>query len=114
MDDGQHQIYAKKWNRIWGRKSIPKVKTFIWKATHRAVSVNAELTRQGVLVSPIWPSCGNPKTVSHALLNCAWSRNTWFGGMNMRWNTSEEMQWDEWLKYVQEMENRDGEQGQKR
>lgn len=111
---GQSIPGEKNCKRIWASKAILKVKNFVWKATQNAIRLNLELARREVQISPTCPFCDNIATVSPAPLKYAWTRCVGFGVMEIRWVIQEEIEWDDWLKCLQDMHNIRGEQRQKR
>lgn len=42
MNNKQGQVDERKWKQIWRNDSIPKVKTFLWRAMHKALPVTRE------------------------------------------------------------------------
>lgn len=98
---------------MWSTDSIPKVKNFIWRATQITLPVMSELARRGIQIPLTCPFCEDIETVSHALFSCTWAKRAWFRGMGLRWNTSNGVQWEEWLKSMHDVGTTRGEHGYK-
>lgn len=65
------QTFTASW--IWKSKTLPRIRTFLWKCAHDSIGVKYCLVRRGVVDDDICPICQrDPKTVLHALRD--WSR----------------------------------------
>lgn len=93
----------KKWSNLWKSKGIPKVKKFLWRVSQMAPPVNTELVRRGIQTTQTCPFCNEIETVCHAMLNCEWTRRVWFGGMGIRVESGDEIQWETWLSTMHEI-----------
>lgn len=68
------------WKHLWSLQEIvPRIKIFVWKAVHRAISVGQVLHRRIPTISPTYQLCHEcPETILHALFHCHHARATWF------------------------------------
>ena len=66
------------WNTIWSLKVPPKVRHFLWRASHESLPTRQNLHRRHVIDDPVCIS-GNskPKTTFHILWLCSTSQNVW-------------------------------------
>ena len=61
------------WNRIWKLNLPNKIKNFLWRAAHNALSTSSKLVRKCIINDPIWSLCSSHrKDVLHFL----WSHLT--------------------------------------
>ncbi|XP_043717664.1 uncharacterized protein LOC122665574 [Telopea speciosissima] len=68
------------WKRIWGCKTLPKIKSFLWKCCAQGVPTRDNLTKRQIHVDPGCIRCGgSAETIDHLLLDCPFARATWFG-----------------------------------
>lgn len=86
--EGQEE--AAQWNQLWKSEAIPMLKSFLCRATNRALPVHAELLRRGVQVTERCPFSEGRETVSHAIFKCEWARQTRFSRMGLRWEEQED------------------------
>ncbi|XP_021684459.2 uncharacterized protein LOC110667803 [Hevea brasiliensis] len=67
------------WKGIWKLDIQPKVKNFIWKSMHNAISVRMNLRRHGMRTNPMCLVCNTEEeTLEHTLFWCDHARATWF------------------------------------
>lgn len=67
------------WKGIYGEKTIPKVKSYMWKLTTNTITVKSNLIRRDFLnVTPDCPICGKLETREHMLFECRWTHAVWF------------------------------------
>ena len=65
-------------NWIWKAKTLPRIKTFLWKCAHESIGVKHCLVRRGVIEDDLCPICRRePKTVLHALRDCSQPKAIW-------------------------------------
>lgn len=95
---------------MWVSKAIPKVKCFIWRASHQAIPIQIVLEKRDI---PIMSRCDGTEDVSHALMLSYWVTRAWFGGMSIRWGSQAEPVWNAWMDSLQKMSETGGEHGEK-
>lgn len=95
---------------MWVSKAIPKVKCFIWRASHQAIPIQIVLEKRDI---PIMSRCDGTEDVSHALMLSYWVTRAWFGGMSIRWGSQTEPVWNAWMDSLQKMSETGGEHGEK-
>lgn len=94
---------------MWSSGSIPKVKNFMWRATHATLPVMSELAKRDIQTQPTCMFCHEEEIVTYAILCCGWVRRVWFGGMVLRLNMTNGTQWGDSLKIMQDVTNVGGE-----
>lgn len=52
--------------------------------------------------------------MSHAVLGCGWVKRVWFGGMGLRFDMGDDVDWSVWLLTMQELGSTGGEAGRRR
>lgn len=63
---------------IWKAKTLPKIKTFLWRYAHESIGVKACLVRRGMGDDEICPICKvEVELVMHALRDCGWAKAVW-------------------------------------
>ncbi|XP_042483894.1 uncharacterized protein LOC122064251 [Macadamia integrifolia] len=68
------------WNRIWAIKTLPKIKSFIWRACAQGIASGEGLHSRQVPIDPSCCRCGTEKeSVDHILLGCSFAHLVWFG-----------------------------------
>lgn len=66
------------WKAIWDLHIPPKVKIFIWKATHGAIATEANLSKHHVPISPTCALCGyHWADMAHVLFFCWEAKKSW-------------------------------------
>lgn len=66
------------WIKIWNLKKPPKVRIFIWKLAHEAITTEANLNRHHISVNPRCAICGLDYTYStHVLIFCQGTKEIW-------------------------------------
>ncbi|CAA7012943.1 unnamed protein product [Microthlaspi erraticum] len=69
---------AMNWNQqVWGLKTSPKVKVFIWKTLQGALPVGTQLEARCVPVDPKCCRCGEPESILHLLFHCSFAKAVW-------------------------------------
>lgn len=64
------QTFTASW--IWKSKTLPRIKTFLWRYAHESIGVKHCLGRRGVVNDDICPICRrDPETILHALRDCS-------------------------------------------
>ncbi|PRQ19970.1 putative ribonuclease H-like domain, reverse transcriptase zinc-binding domain-containing protein [Rosa chinensis] len=77
-----HVISPLLWKWISNLQTLPKIKLFLWKATHNILSTKANLFHRHIARSPLCPICNLfPETIEHVLFTCPWSAASWFAHM---------------------------------
>lgn len=68
------------WARLWKwRGPIPRVKAFIWRATHQGLPTMKALHRRIEEINPMCPRCGSEEEcLMHLLFRCPISKATWY------------------------------------
>lgn len=75
-----HNIPHSIWNCIWCARVPEKIKHFMWRLTHNAISVKDNLWRKKLAKNPLCPIClPEPEIVEHMDLLCPWTEPLWFG-----------------------------------
>ncbi|KAG7563623.1 Reverse transcriptase zinc-binding domain [Arabidopsis suecica] len=62
---------------VWGIKSSPKVKHFLWKALAGAIPTGLQLVSRGMQVDSRCIRCNEPESVCHLLFNCPFAKQVW-------------------------------------
>ncbi|XP_043700203.1 uncharacterized protein LOC122650905 [Telopea speciosissima] len=76
----ENQIPNSTWKRIWSCNSLPKIKSFLWRACLNAIACADNPRKKCILIDPLWSRCGRAlKSTNHLLLDCDFSRAVWFG-----------------------------------
>jgi hypothetical protein len=66
------------WNTIWSLKVPPKVRHFLWRASHESLPTRQNLHRRHILDDPVCITCNSePETIIHILWLCSTSQNVW-------------------------------------
>lgn len=69
---------TRKWNILWQLRIKAKIKMFLWKCNHGALSVKAELKRRKMPVDPICLFCGEQdETLEHLFFHCSRAQRIW-------------------------------------
>lgn len=72
------QEERRSWEKIWQLEVQPKVRTFLWSSCHGCLPSRQNLTVRGMKINMICPMCnGAEESLSHLLLDCAFSREVW-------------------------------------
>lgn len=71
------------WSAVWKTKTLPKIKTFIWRMLANSLPVMANLRRRGMLVMQGWRMCGMTEDVEHMLFRCNGTKPLWFSGLGL-------------------------------
>lgn len=62
---------------IWGAKTSPKLKMFLWKIKHNALQVGKNLIRRGIDVKGQCKRCRIIKTERHLFFHCPFAMRVW-------------------------------------
>lgn len=69
-----HVIEPLVWKLIWHSNTLPKIKTFLWKAVSNFVPTMMALFRRKITRTPLCPLCNlAPETIEHLLFFCKWA-----------------------------------------
>ncbi|XP_058216648.1 uncharacterized protein LOC131327503 [Rhododendron vialii] len=80
-------------------QSLIKSRCFLWRCSHNAIAVCANLNRKGIDVSLYCPRCKtNYETLEHLLFQCKLSRAVWLGSpfcpvVSSMWNSFQFIDW---------------------
>ncbi|XP_056692909.1 uncharacterized protein [Spinacia oleracea] len=67
------------WKKLWGMPCLPKWKVFVWKILNKALALNANLCRRGVMVCQECHLCGKEvENESHLFRDCSVSKHIWY------------------------------------
>ena len=70
------QTFTASW--IWKSKTLPCIRTFLWRCAHESIRVKHCLGQRGVVDEDICPICPrDPETVLHVLRDCSWVKAVW-------------------------------------
>ena len=71
-------LLVQAWNTIWSIQVPPKVRHFLWRASHKSLPTRQNLHRRHVIDDPICPSCNSKmETTLHIIWLCSTSQNVW-------------------------------------
>ena len=71
-------LLVQAWNTIWSIQVPPKVRHFLWRASHESLPTWQNLHRRHVIDDPICPSCNSKmETTLHIIWLCLTSQNVW-------------------------------------
>ncbi|KAL6141490.1 hypothetical protein ACLB2K_059778 [Fragaria x ananassa] len=95
-----HVLSAKCWKMLWGLKTLPKIKCFLWKCLNGAVASFPNLFRMKLSQSPVCPLCGAfDESIEHILLLCHWIDPIWYGSpLCLRIDKRKVTTLDKWLQ----------------
>ena len=63
---------------VWKLKTLPRIKTFIWKCLHQSIGVGVCLVQRCLSESEVCPLCNNEaESILHRLRDCPFARNIW-------------------------------------
>ncbi|KAH0981426.1 hypothetical protein GBA52_008603 [Prunus armeniaca] len=69
------------WKNIWKAEVPPKIKNFLWHATHGRLPTTLALHKRKIAGTPLCPICqAHEESVERLLLSCLWVKFVWFGG----------------------------------
>ncbi|KAL6146356.1 hypothetical protein ACLB2K_057037 [Fragaria x ananassa] len=100
ISNTSHIVSAKCWKMLWGLKTLPKIKCFLWKCLNGAVASFPNLFRRKLSQSPICPLCGAfDESIEHILLLCHWVDPIWYGSpLCLRIDKRKVTTLDKWLQ----------------
>ncbi len=71
-------LLVKAWNTIWSIQVPPKVRHFLWRASHESLPTRQNLHYRHVIDDPICPSCNSKtETTIHIIWLCSISQHVW-------------------------------------
>lgn len=87
------------WKCIWKLNVPQKIRNFLWKSVHRALSSMVDLFKRKSSPSPICPICNiSEESVKHMFIRCPWVAVICFGGpLNHRVDSVGNLTWVQWL-----------------
>lgn len=62
---------------VWSIATSPKLKLFLWKLSHKALSVGDALVRRGINVTGECKRCGGRESEIHAFFQCPFAAKVW-------------------------------------
>ena len=66
------------WKRVWGLKTQPKIKNFLWQAVKNAIPTKSNLKRHKVVLEDCCEQCNaEVKDTVHALWSCPFLSSVW-------------------------------------
>lgn len=66
-----HRVNPMIWKIIWRLKTLPKIRSFLWRVLANAIPTFFNLYRRKIAVSPLCPVCHSfDETIEHLLLLC--------------------------------------------
>ncbi|XP_043689330.1 uncharacterized protein LOC122640247 [Telopea speciosissima] len=87
------------WNRIWSIHTMPKVRSFLWRATNEALATGFSLHARQVRADPSCGRCGAPsESGDHILFDSPFARSVWFGSPLQFSPPSVDLRLVDWLK----------------
>lgn len=98
------------WSSIWVLRVPPKVKTFIWKAMHDIIPVEANLFRHHIPINPRCILCGFYwSNTSHVLFFCQgikklWNHSEWWHLLKSK----KDLTLQQIFEYIKDHTNREG------
>lgn len=67
-----------KWNQIWKWRGTPRVRSFLWLATHGKLLTNYQRFTRHICPDPTCAKCQlTPETTLHVLWDCPATKNLW-------------------------------------
>ncbi|KAH0994404.1 hypothetical protein GBA52_018268 [Prunus armeniaca] len=87
------------WKNIWKAEVPPKIKNFLWRATHDRLPTAMALHKRKIARTPLCPICqAHEESIEHLLLFCPWVELIWFGGpLNYKIDKQGITTFDQWL-----------------
>lgn len=93
-----HDIDSRLWKVAWNISTVPKVKSFLWKAISNIIPVMRNLKQKRSVVDSLCLICHNEEeTVEHCLLLCEWTKGIWYGVLNYKVDKLKISTFDRWL-----------------
>lgn len=62
---------------LWNPPLLPKIKIFLWKVLHNAISTGENLQKWGMLTNTLCSRCGAVGTQEHLFFQCSFARQVW-------------------------------------
>ncbi|CAL8095625.1 unnamed protein product [Prunus armeniaca] len=87
------------WKNIWKAEVPPKIKNFLWRATHDRLPTAMALHKRKIARTLLCPICqAHEESIKHLLLFCPWVELIWFGGpLNYKIDKQGITTFDQWL-----------------
>ena len=71
-------LLTKVWNTVWSLQVPPKVRHFLWQASHESLPTRNNLHRRHVIDDPMCTSCNSePESTLHILWLCSITKQLW-------------------------------------
>ena len=66
------------WKRVWGLKTQPKIRNFLWQAVKNAIPTKSNLKRRKVVLEDYCEQCNaEVKDTVHAMWSCPFLSSMW-------------------------------------
>lgn len=66
------------WKKLWKLVLPPKIKIFLWRLLHNALSYKLNLQRRGITLPVNCSSCDQLEDLNHVFARCEWAVLSWF------------------------------------
>ncbi|KAK7841198.1 hypothetical protein CFP56_015657 [Quercus suber] len=95
------------WRRVWGLKSQPKVRNFLWQAVKNAIPTKSNLKRHKVMLEDCCEQCNaEVEDLVHALWSCSLLSSVW--EQQSEWQFRMEVSFDMFRELVEYVVEKDG------